>query len=239
MRCGDISERSGLRRRPADPAAIPRAARGGSGGAGASVKITSGWPSMVWKLGGSRASGAAMDSVRSRISACDVGSSAGRDLGRRASASISAGWRVPAAEAARRGRWRRRRQAAGRGGGGRRRLGRPGGLAVSSSAMMRRMEARISSIEGSCAFADWLIAAIPHTFARDRHRIRPPAANRHAASHNIYTGSPQVWHVGRTQTAVWIRTSRDSAADWPVICRPACARRPRCRAPDDNASRGS
>jgi hypothetical protein len=28
------------------------------------------------------------------------------------------------------------------------------GLVVSSSAIMRRMEARISSIEGSCAFAD-------------------------------------------------------------------------------------
>jgi hypothetical protein len=50
--------------------------------------------------------------------------------------------------------------AAGRAGGG---CG-PGaglaaaGFAVSSSAMMRRMEARISSIEGSCAFAVWLIA---------------------------------------------------------------------------------
>jgi hypothetical protein len=32
---------------------------------------------------------------------------------------------------------------------------------VSSSAMIRRMEARISSIEGSCAFAGWLIAASP------------------------------------------------------------------------------
>ena len=31
------------------------------------------------------------------------------------------------------------------------------GLLASSSAMMRRMEARISSIEGSCAFAAWLI----------------------------------------------------------------------------------
>jgi hypothetical protein len=32
------------------------------------------------------------------------------------------------------------------------------GVAVSSSAMIRRMEARISSIDGSCAFAGWLIA---------------------------------------------------------------------------------
>src|SRR5262249_11986464 len=33
------------------------------------------------------------------------------------------------------------------------------GLAASSSAMIRRMEARISSIEGSCAFAGWFISA--------------------------------------------------------------------------------
>jgi hypothetical protein len=30
-------------------------------------------------------------------------------------------------------------------------------LLTSSSAMIRRMEARISSIEGSCAFAAWVI----------------------------------------------------------------------------------
>src|SRR5664279_5755268 len=36
------------------------------------------------------------------------------------------------------------------------------GLPVSSSAMMRRMEARISSIEGSCAFAVWLISESHH-----------------------------------------------------------------------------
>ena len=34
-----------------------------------------------------------------------------------------------------------------------------GDLVVSSSAMMRRMEARISSIDGSCAFAGWVIPA--------------------------------------------------------------------------------
>src|SRR5262245_66206381 len=33
------------------------------------------------------------------------------------------------------------------------------GLAASSSAMMRRMEARISSIDGSWAFAGWFMAA--------------------------------------------------------------------------------
>ena len=64
------------------------------------------------------------------------------------------------------GGWRRRRcglrggMAAGRGAGAA--GGGAGlaaaGLAVSSSAMMRRMEARISSIDGSCAFAGWLIA---------------------------------------------------------------------------------
>src|SRR3954454_13023208 len=47
--------------------------------------------------------------------------------------------------------------AAGRGGGAAA-AGGEAGLAVSSSAMIRRMEARISSIDGSCAFAGWLIA---------------------------------------------------------------------------------
>ena len=37
------------------------------------------------------------------------------------------------------------------------------GFAVSSSAIMRRMEARISSIDGSCAFAGWLITTVPAT----------------------------------------------------------------------------
>src|SRR5664279_4565504 len=49
------------------------------------------------------------------------------------------------------------------------------GLAVSSSAMMRRMEARISSIDGSGAFAGWLIAeSLPFCPAPG---IQPPAAN--------------------------------------------------------------
>jgi hypothetical protein len=32
---------------------------------------------------------------------------------------------------------------------------------VSSSAMIRRMEARISSIDGPCAFAGWVMPASP------------------------------------------------------------------------------
>jgi hypothetical protein len=50
---------------------------------------------------------------------------------------------------------------------------------VSSSAMIRRMEARISSIDGSCAFAGWLIAEFPAQFPAFSHNgpTRPRAAN--------------------------------------------------------------
>ena len=54
-----------------------------------------------------------------------------------------------------------------------------GGLAVlpaSSSAMMRRMEARISSIEGSWTFADWLIPAFPTALS---HATDSPCRRRH------------------------------------------------------------
>ena len=60
-------------------------------------------------------------------------------------------------------RWRGRRRRTARSGGRRRLLGGAAvsgalaGLLASSSAMMRRMEARISSIDGSCAFAGWVI----------------------------------------------------------------------------------
>ena len=50
----------------------------------------------------------------------------------------------------------------GFGGGG---SGGLAGLPASSSAMIRRMEARISSIEGSWAFADWVIAEFPSALA--------------------------------------------------------------------------
>jgi hypothetical protein len=48
----------------------------------------------------------------------------------------------------------------------------------SSSAMIRRMEARISSIDGSCTFAVWLIARFPtaarHTPNSDSFAAKQP-----------------------------------------------------------------
>jgi hypothetical protein len=44
---------------------------------------------------------------------------------------------------------------------------------VSSSAMIRRMEARISSIDGSCAFAGWFIVHYPrNSIPRPQHDTR-------------------------------------------------------------------
>jgi hypothetical protein len=64
--------------------------------------------------------------------------------------------------------------AAGGGGGG-------AGL-VSSSAMIRRMEARISFIDGSCAFAAWLIADFPAQIPR---ALRTPASIRAACGESL------------------------------------------------------
>ena len=125
--------------------------------------------------------------------------------------------------------------AAGSGGGG---GAGGGGLAVSSSAMMRRMEARISSIEGSCAFAGWLIAESLQP-PRDAGWNPAPAAN-HPRTRYL-PGSPQVWHGGpRTPTQpcgyAHVRARRGGSSE--VIFRRACARRPRCRAPDGSAPSG-
>ena len=61
-------------------------------------------------------------------------------------------------------------------------------LPASSSAMMRRMEAKISSMEGSWAFADWVIAEFPRRIRLKAHpfsaAIATPSrrANRHCQS---------------------------------------------------------
>src|SRR6185503_7048895 len=70
-----------------------------------------------------------------------------------------------------------------------------GGCPPSSSAMILRMEARISSIEGSCAFAACVIRRFPLAFP-DRH-----AATRESAAHTRnMRGFAGVWHQeGRTQ----------------------------------------
>jgi len=52
------------------------------------------------------------------------------------------------------------------------------GLLASSSAMMRRMEARISSIEGSCAFAACVITQKPDTLPALRVAMAEPRPTR-------------------------------------------------------------
>src|SRR6476646_6150354 len=49
--------------------------------------------------------------------------------------------------------------------------------------MIRRMEARISSIEGSCAFAGWLIPASPQPDPDDP-CAAPTGIQPHAANHS-------------------------------------------------------
>src|SRR5262249_28448332 len=118
---------------------------------------------MVRNAGGS-GSGAAMASVSSRTSGSGSGGGGGSGAGWSKLDNIASmlSWLMAAGSAG---------DGFGGGGGG---FGgaNPGfgvagaaaassgsGLAASSSAMMRRMEARISSIDGSCAFAGWFMAA--------------------------------------------------------------------------------
>jgi YNFM family putative membrane transporter len=112
---------------------------GGRGGSGGSLNTTSGGPSMVLKTGL-----ACIDSVSSRTSgaAASSGSSFSAASKPASMASMSS-WLFFAAGGA---------GAAGAGAGATW-AGAAGGLAASSSAMIRRMEARISSIVGSWAFA--------------------------------------------------------------------------------------
>jgi hypothetical protein len=135
--------------------------RGGSDGGAGSVKMTSGSPSMVWKFAVSRsaAGAAAICSVRSRMS--DGSGSVGAWLCAASNlASMSSTWFCVIGDGGGTGAGSAARgTSVKRGGGGGAAAtvgaaGLAGALAVSSSAMMRRMEARISSIEGSCAFAD-------------------------------------------------------------------------------------
>ena len=172
-------------------------------GCGASSNTTSGCPSIVWKLG---AASPAAAIARSGPGHRPRSGCRRRPAARRAPASIASMSCCSIAAAGGCGGAARRpdgaaawpRDAARR---GRRRLRRRGGrLAVSSSAMMRRMEARISSIEGSCAFAGWLIAnpysPIPHP-ARRRGIRRPPRITRPL---DIYSDRPKYVTANRTPT---------------------------------------
>src|SRR5262245_50500397 len=67
-----------------------------------------------------------------------------------------------------------------------------GGLTESSSAMMRRMEARISSIEGSWAFAGWFITHPRHY--RAAHNAACRTWSRIAPDDVLTPRFVKVWH---------------------------------------------
>src|SRR6516165_919452 len=203
------------------------------------VNTTSDAPSLVRKpwasLGGGGGAGggtgAAIASVRSNTSGVDAlsGLLAG------ASAGVGAGFGAGGAAVV----------FAGAGGG----VGRPGaavipgccfaagaasgafaGLLASSSAMMRRMEARISSIEGSCAFAACVITR------KTRHAARSPRGNGRTktdANHCRYTAyTPEQDVCGRwkcAHNALWTWDhdtavdSTRSAAVWSAHAGPCIA----------------
>jgi hypothetical protein len=61
---------------------------------------------------------------------------------------------------------------------------------ASSSAMIRRMEAKISSIEGSCAFAGWLIAGTPQS-SKDDYAGAESNESRHCGI--LYATGSRLW----------------------------------------------
>ena len=138
--------------------------------------------------------------------------------------------------------------AAGRGGGAAV-AGGESGLAVSSSAMIRRMEARISSIDGSCAFAGWLIAESlqihpykPISLQAHARRWLNPCVRGESPAHSILTriALSMAGQCANAIAALWIRTHPRAVPHRKIsiIFRRACARPPRCRAPDGSAPWG-
>ncbi len=105
------------------------------------------------------------------------------------------------------------------------------GLVPSSSAMILRMEARISSIEGSCAFAACVIRRFP---------VRAPHRPAHAANQPgrraICEDSREycMGKVERKQSPVDRKRSTYNSLIGSSG-RPACARRSTCCVPDDSA----
>ena len=163
---------------------------------------------MVRKFGAdASAGGAAIASVKSRTSGSGAGFTSATGGTGRAGGAGATRWGAGGTLAALGG------VAAGSGGFG-------AGLLASSSAMMRRIEARISSIEGSCAFAAWLIAGTPPLHPDSRESFESREATLHQR------GLSRRW-----------KTRAERAVDRP-ICRPACARRTRRRELDDNAPAG-
>ena len=158
-------------------------------------------------------------------------------LRRRSDPSLGLGRRRTAAAAAGATAARRRRRERG-GGIGSAALA---GLLASSSAMIRRMEARISSIEGSCAFAGWLIAVSrqsPSPESRTSPRSEPHCefnAESRQSTRTFRYASGTHRHVtarSAVRTRLWNSTARSAASVRRAHARPSC------RGPDDNAPPG-
>ncbi len=82
--------------------------------------------------------------------------------------------------------------------------GAPGAFGESSSAMIRRMEARISSIDGSCAFAGCTIAPNSRSI---RTQTESPANPQINCGQSISAHAEGVWHSEvRTQEIVGLRS---------------------------------
>ena len=132
-------------------------------------------------------------------------------------------------------------------------------LVASSSAIMRRMEARISSIDGSCVFAGCVMPASPSAltlrqppaFGSSASRLAPSAGRRSRAGAESATRNYATLPVsmswrkskarrdcghghGRLATGR-SRQNRAKTGPSPATCRRGCARRSRRRAPADNA----
>jgi len=182
---------------------------GGSGcGAGWSANTTSGSPSMVWKVGAGPGRGVGTGATFASLRSSTSGGSAAAGFGgaglgaaggaRSASTASTPAWPLLVA-----------RGVGGSGGGGAAagRVAANGGfgaagssgLAVlppSSSAIMRRMEARISSIEGSCAFAAWLIPSSRPTAPESSHDS--PASvdgGESGALVRLYARAARIWQM--------------------------------------------
>ena len=190
------------------PCAAPRA-RAAPAAAGASVKTTSGWPSMVWKLGGSSCAGCRhllgqVENIvrRLRRGRCRGPAEHGIDI-----AAGPSRWRrrldgMRLRPAGGGGGTDARRQAAGRGGGGSRRqrglAARLGGVVVGDDTanggenFLHRRLLRLRRL-AHCR--------IPTTIPQAaRRRSNPRAAANHPHTRYLL-GSPQVWHGNaRTQS---------------------------------------
>src|SRR5262245_781701 len=180
--------------------------------------MTSGSGPIVRNVGSGAA--AAIASVRSRISASGSGGggAAGAGCSNPASIESMSSWLIAAGSAAGGGggaaAFGAGAAAAGLGGSG------FAGFAVSSSAMMRRMEARISSIEGSWAFAGWFMAAslsLPAQAAPSRQptcESRPPGRPQSDSDYRNSKAERKQQPVDRSSESYQTLMSVNAGAPW-------------------------